>query len=601
MKSFLKYTLATIVGIIIVNVLLLFVFFGILGVIASFGEKPVLIKENSILRLQFNSDIPDRASDNPFHNFDFFSMQPGESTGLNEILKNIDKAAKDNRIQGIYLDLTDIQSNFGALATVEEIRNALLKFKKSGKFIYSYSNLGYSQKSYYLATVADSIFVNPETPLTLMGMGGTTFFYKETLEKIGLQVDIVKVGKYKSAVEPFTQTEMSPANRAQVETYLRSLWGHMLEGISQTRHISVDSLNWIADNLEIRTPETEKTYRLFDGVCYEDRMLSLLKEKCNLSDNNKLNLVSLKDYKKAALPGKAEIRKDKIAVIYASGTIGTEQTTATIGPELAQTIRKVRENKNIKAVVLRVNSPGGSALTSDIIWKEVQLTGRSKPLIVSMGNVAASGGYYISCAADTIVADPTTLTGSIGIYGQFFSGEKLFRNKWGITSSTVKTNDHSDFGGGMPLPIPLPVSNRPLTAYEKNVLQQYIERGYETFLARVAEGRHMTRDQVHEIAQGRVWTGSDALKIGLVDVLGGLEKAIEIAAAKAGTETYKIVNYPEEKEFFEELLSNFGTAAKTGLLKNELGDLYDTFRQLQQAQQLPQGIMARIPYDIAID
>lgn len=601
MKSFLKYTLATIVGVVIVNVLLLFVFFGIVGAVASFSEKPAPIKENSILRLRLDSNIPDRASNNPFNNFDFLSMQPAESVGLNEILNNIDKAAKDDRIRGIYLDLTDIQSNFGALATVEEIRNALLEFRKSGKFIYSYSNLGYSQKSYYLATAADSIFVNPETSLLLAGLGGTTFFYKETLEKIGLQVDIVKVGKYKSAVEPFTQTEMSPANREQIETYLHSLWGHMLEGISQTRRIPVDSLNWLADNLEIRTPETQKAYRLFDGVCYEDRMLGLLKEKCGLGTNDKLNLVSLKEYKKTVLPGKTGIRKDKIAVVYASGMIGMEQTAATIGPELAQTIRKVREDKNIKAVVLRVNSPGGSALTSDIIWKEVQLTARSKPLIVSMGNVAASGGYYISCAADTIVADPTTLTGSIGIYGQFFSGEKLFRDKWGITSSTVKTNAHSDFGGGMPLPLPLPISNRPLTSYEKNVLQKYIERGYETFLARVAEGRHMTRDQVHEIAQGRVWTGTDARKVGLVDVLGGLGKAVEIAAAKAGTETYRIVNYPVEKEFFEEFLSNFGTTVKTGLLKNELGDFYETFRQLQQTHRLPQGIMARIPYDISVD
>ena len=600
MKSFLKYTLATIVGVIIVHILMIFIFFGFIGIIASFGDKPAEIKNNSILHLQFKGNILDRASANPMDNFNFMSMKSIESTGLNDILKNIEKAKKDDRIKGIYLDLTEIESNFGGLATTVEIRNALQEFKASGKFIYSYSNLGYSQKSYYLATIADSVFVNPESPLILAGMGGTSFFYKDMLDKIGLKVDIVKVGKYKSAVEPFTQTEMSPANREQIETYLKSLWGHLLLGISETRPVSVDSLNWLADNLEIRTPEADKAYGLFDGVFYEDAMLDMLKEKCGIKPEDKLNFVSLNDYKKAVVPNiKSEIIKDKIAVIYASGEIGISQTATTIGPELAQTVRKARKDKNIKAIVLRVNSPGGSALTSDIIWREVQLASQTKPFIVSMGNVAASGGYYISCAADTIVADPTTLTGSIGIFGQFFSGEKLFKDKMGITGSTVKTNAHSDFGGGAPLP--LPISNRPLTTYEKEVLQKYIERGYETFLSRVAQGRHMTRDEVHEIAQGRVWTGADALQVGLVDVLGGLEQAIEIAAYKAGIEKYRITEYPVEKDFLEELFNNFSSSAKTRIMKEELGNFYETFRQLQEFKNIPQGLMARIPYNLAIE
>lgn len=599
MKSFLKYTLATIVGVLIVHILLMFVLFGIIGVIASFGDKPAAIKNNSILYLQLQGDIPDRASNNPLSGFDLISMKPTESNGLNEILKNIEKAAEDERIKGIYLDLTDITSNFGALATVVEIRNALKKFKKTGKFVYSYSNLGYSQKSYYLATIADSIFVNPESPLILTGMGGTTFFYKNTIDKIGLQVDIVKAGKYKSAVEPFTQTEMSPANREQVEAYLQSLWDHLLQGISETRSISVEDLNRLADNPEFRSPEIEKSYGLFDEVFYEDRMLAFLKERCGVKAGGKLNLVGLNEYKKSALVRKTGITKDKIALIYASGEIGIQQSANSIGPELAQVIRKAREDKNIKAIVMRVNSPGGILPTSDMIWREVQLSTQTKPFIVSMGNVAASGGYYISCAADTIVADPTTLTGSIGIYGQFLSGEKLFKDKMGITSSTVKTNAHSDFGGGMPFP--LPISNRPLTSYEKNVLQQYIEKGYETFLSRVAEGRHMTREQVHEVAQGRVWTGSDALGIGLVDVLGGMETAIAIAARKAGIENYRITEYPVEKDFFEELFNNFSTSAQTRMLKKELGNYYEVFRQLQEIKNIPQGLMARIPYDVSID
>lgn len=598
MKSFLKYTLATIVGVIIVNFILLLIGFGIIGMLSKLGEQVVEVKENSILRIQLNQAIPDRSSNNPFSDLSLFSLKPGVSLGLNDILKNIEKASRDPRIRGIYLDLGDIQSNFGGLATTEEIREALKDFKKSGKFIYSYANMGYSQKSYYLASIADSVFVNPETPLMLMGMGGTTFFYKDMLDKIGLKVDIVKVGKYKSAVEPFTQTEMSASNREQIEVYLRSLWGTLLQGISNTRSISVDSLNSLADQLEFRSPLEEKAYGLFDGVLYQDQVFTLLKEKCGLKEKDKLNFVKLSDYRKAS-PGSTKFVKEKIAIIYASGEILFEQTEKTIGPELAETIRKAREDQTIKAIVLRVNSPGGSALTSDIIWREVSLATQVKPVIVSMGNVAASGGYYISCAADTIVADPTTLTGSIGIYGQFFSGEKLIKDKMGITSSVVKTNAHSDFGGGYPLP--LPISNRPLTPYEKNVLQKYIEKGYETFLNRVAQGRHMSRDKVHEVAQGRVWTGKDALKVGLVDVLGGMDDAIQIAAQKAKVSDYRIVEYPTEKDFFQELLNNFSASVKTNILKNELGDYYETFRQLQNTLNTPEGLIARMPYDMDIN
>lgn len=598
MKSFLKYTLATIVGVIIVNIVLLLIGFGIIGTLSKLGEQAVDVKENSILRIQLNNEIPDRSSNDPFSNFNLLSLKPGLSLGLNDILKNIEKASQDSRIKGIYLDLGDIQSNFGGLATTEEIRQALKNFKKSGKFIYSYANMGYSQKSYYLATVADSIFVNPETPLMLMGMGGTSFFYKDMLDKIGIKVDIVKVGKYKSAVEPFTQTEMSDANREQIEVYLRSLWGTILEGISDTRSVSIDSLNFLANHLEFRSPAEEKAYGLFDGVLYEDQVLSLLKDRCGIKETGKLNFVKLSDYRKAS-SSPTKFVKDKIAIVYASGMIGFEQTEKSIGPELAETIRKAREDQTIKAIVLRVNSPGGSALTSDIIWREVSLATKEKPVIVSMGNVAASGGYYISCAADTIVADPTTLTGSIGIYGQFFSGEKLIKDKIGITSSVVKTNEHSDFGGGYPLP--LPISNRPLTAYEKNVMQKYIEKGYETFLSRVAQGRHMSRDEVHEIAQGRVWTGKDALEVGLVDVLGGMEDALQIAARKAGLDNYRIVEYPTEKDFFQEFLNSFSTSIKTNILKNELGSYYETFRQLQNTLITPEGLTARIPYDININ
>lgn len=593
MKSFLKYTLATIVGFLIVNIILFFLLIGIIGAITTLSNKSVDVKPNSILTLRFDGEISDRTSDNPLENIDFLSMTPKKNYGLNKILESIKKAATDNNISGIYLDLTEIEGNFGALASTEEIRNALLKFKESGKFIYSYSNLGYSQKSYYLATVADKICTNPEAPLLLTGMSSSVSFYKETLEKLGIQPEIVKVGKFKSAVEPFIATEMSDANREQMQKYLNSSWGTIVKGISESRHISVDTINAITNKFDIYTPQQFCTYGLFDTTLYEDQMLTLLKEKCGIDSTAKLNSISLNDYQNVSQLITPD--KNKIAVIYAQGEIGMEQTATAIGPELAKTIRKVREDDNIKAIVLRVNSPGGSALTSEIIWREVDLSAKVKPVIVSMGNVAASGGYYIACAADTIVADRTTLTGSIGIFGMFFSGEKLIKEKMGINTNVVKTNEHSDFGGSYPLP--LPISSRPLTTYERNVLQNYVNQGYETFLSRVMAGRGISHDKLDSIAQGRVWTGEDALAIGLVDVLGGLTDAIQIAANKAGLDKYSLTEYPLEKNPLEELLNSLTSSVKVRMMKDELGSFYDTWNRIKNTVNT-QGLVARIPYDI---
>lgn len=594
MKSFLKYTLATIVGVLLVNIIMFFFFFIFISAIAAFSEKTVDVKDNSLLTIKLNGEILDRTSDNPLDNIDLFSLTPKKNIGMNKILSSIRNAATDSRIKGIYLDLTEIQGNFGALAFTQEIRNALLKFKESGKFIYSYSNLGYSQKSYYLATVADKIFVNPETPLLLSGMSSSISFYKKTLEKLGIQPEVVKVGKFKSAVEPFIADEMSDANREQVKKYLDSSWGSITKAIAESRNIPVDSINALTNRFNIYTTEQFKDWGYFDGIAYEDEMLAILKEKCNTDTTLKLNQILLTDYQNVPASNQ-EYAKEKIAVVYAQGEIGMEQSANTIGPELAKTIRKVRQDNKIKAIVLRVNSPGGSALTSDIIWREVELAAKTKPLIVSMGNVAASGGYYISCAADTIVAEPTTLTGSIGIFGMFFSGEKLIKDKIGINTNTVKTNEHSDFGGSYPLP--LPISSRPLTTYERNVLQNYVNQGYETFLSRVIAGRGLSHDELHAIAQGRVWTGEDAQKIGLVDVLGGLEDAIQIAARKAGVDKYNIVEYPTMKNPIEELFAQLTGNVKARIMKEELGAFYSTWEQLKNVIH-HQGLIARIPYDI---
>lgn len=597
MKSFLKYLLATIVGIIIVHVILFFVFIGLVGAIASFSSPSIKIKDNTILKLSLKTAIPDRASENPLQNFNLTTMSSEKQIGLNKILEYIDNASKDSRIRGIYLDLTEISSNFGALATIDEIRNALLRFKQSGKFIYSYTNLGYSQKSYYLATVADSVFVNPETPLLLTGMSANISFYKDLLKKIGVQPEVIRVGKFKAAVEPYIETHMSDANREQVQTYLGSLWGNIVKGISASRNIPVEKINQITDDFKIYPVEEFVKEGFFDGALYENAMLYKLREACGLTENEKLSLTSFEDYTKVTFPT-VHFAAEKIAVIYAQGNIEFQQGPESIGPELATTIRKAREDKNIKAIVLRVNSPGGSALTSDIIWKEVQLAAQTKPFIASMGNVAASGGYYISCAADTIVADPTTLTGSIGIFGLLFSGENLIKDKLGISSDVVKTNEHSDFGGGYPLPIP--ISDRPLTEYERNVMQTYINRGYDTFLDRVSQGRHMSKEAVNEIAQGRVWTGEDALELGLVDVLGGLEDAIAIAANKAGLDYYQLIELPVERSPFKDILLNFSQSIRTSILKSELGDFYDTYRKQKEWLKI-KGMVARIPYDLTFN
>jgi signal peptide peptidase sppA, 67K type len=601
MKSFLKYLLATIVGVIIVNTFMLIIcmvmFVSSISLINFAGNKSVTLKDNSILKLSFRDPIPDRASDNLLQNLNIMTFSVNKQMGLNNILKYIDRAGKDDRIKGIYLDLTEIQSNFGALATIDEIRTALLKFKESGKFIYSYSNMGYDQKSYYLATVADSIFVNPETPLLLTGMAANISFYKDLLKKIGVQPEVIRVGKFKSAVEPYIQDHMSDANREQVQTYLNSLWGNIIKGISERRDISIEKITRLTNDFQIYPTEEFVKEGFFDGTLYEYEMLGKLNAACGISDSTQLSMIGLDKYQNAALPT-LNLASDKIAVIYAQGEIGFQQSPTTIGPELAQTIRKAREDKNIKAIVLRVNSPGGSALTSDIIWKEVQLAAQEKPLIASMGNVAASGGYYISCAADTIVADPTTLTGSIGIFGLLFSGEKLIKDKLGINSEVVKTNDHSDFGGGYPLPIP--ISNRPMTAYERNVMQNYINQGYDSFLDRVSQGRHMTKEEVNEIAQGRVWTGEDALAIGLVDVLGGLEDAVQIAAAKAGLTEYQITELPAERNTLEDLLLNLTETVKAKIIKAELGEFYDTYRSQKELLKI-NGMVARIPYDLTFN
>lgn len=597
MKSFFKFTLASILGFILGGVILLFIGMMIIGGIVASADKPVTIKEKSILHIKLNSMLVDRGSDNPMADFNFFTMKPKTNIGLNTVLENIEKAKTDDKIKGIYLNVSDIPANFGGMASIEEIREKLKEFKTTGKFIVGYNNFGFSQKGYYLTSISDSIYLNPEAGLFMLGMGGERTFYRKFLQKIGVEAQVIRVGKYKSATEQYFRDDMSDESREQTMSYVGAMWNQLLDGVSEERNISVEKLNELIDGAKIRKAASAKKYGLIDGILFEDEMNAKLRELSDIKEGKKLRLVSTSDY--ASAPDKDyKFSKNKIAVVYASGAIGLEQSDNSIGPELAKTIRKARRDSTIKAIVLRVNSPGGYANVSDFIWREVELASKEKPVIASMGNVAASGGYYIACAADTIVADKNTITGSIGIYGLFFSGEKLIQETVGLTTDFYGTNKHSAFGGSFPLM--LPISSRKFTKTEKQIIQEIINEGYDTFLTRVADGRNLSTEQVHEVAQGRVWNAMDAQKNGLVDVLGGLEKAIEIAKEKAGIEEYRIVSLPKQKDPFQEIIEDLTGQAKTKILQNELGSFYNTYEKTQNLMELG-GVQARIPYELNLD
>lgn len=597
MKSFFKFTFASILGFIIGGLLLLFIGIGLIAGIAASTEKTVTVKNNSILQLKLQGQIPDRTVDSPFSNFDFASMQPKKSISLMKVLKGIEKAKTDNKIKGIYLNLNGVSSNFGSMATIDEIRAKLLDFKSTGKFILSYNNFGYSQKSYYLCSVADSIFMNPEANFTLLGLGGVMSFYKKFLAKLGIEPEVIRHGKFKAAVEPFLTDKMSDANREQTMKYIGSMWSIMMNAVSTSRNISVEKLNLLTDNLTVRDANTALSNNLVDALLYEDQMISKLKKLVDIKESKKLRLINLSEY--SSLESEiTEFHKNKIAIIYASGEIKESKGDNVINSSLALSIRKARKDTTIKAIVLRVNSPGGSALVSDIIWREVELAKRVKPVIASMGNVAASGGYYIACAAHTIVADPNTITGSIGVFGLIFNGEDLIKNKMGISTDNFGTNKYSNFGGGYPLGLPL--SSRKLTPFERSIIQTSVEEIYTKFITKVANGRSMTIQQVDEIGQGRVWNALDAKEIGLVDEIGGIERALEIAKEKAGLENYRIVSFPKQKNKLTQILKGLTTQIKTNLLENELGLNYRALKQAKDVLKM-NGIQARIPYNLEIN
>jgi len=588
MKQFFKYVLATIVGIVISSIVIFLMFLGIVGaIVSSADKKEVKVEPNSILYVDLKQEIVDRGSEDPFKGFDFASFQPNSPMGLNQILKAIANAKEDSNIKGILLELDAV--NAGA-ATTEEIRNALIDFKSSGKFIYAYSDT-YSQKAYYLASVADSVFLNPEGMIEWLGLRSEIMFFKKTLEKLGVEPQILRHGKFKSAVEPFMLDKMSPENREQTLTYVSSIWNQWVKGISETRGISADKLNSMANNMEIFNAKKAMENKLVDGLIYKDELIATLKTKLGIEEKKDISSIELKKYFKAPEVAKRKFSKDKIAVIYASGEIGMgEGGDDNIGSEgLSRTIRKARRDSSIKAIVFRINSPGGSALASEVIWREVDLAAKVKPVIVSMGDVAASGGYYIAAPATTIMANPTTITGSIGVFGLFFNLQKALDNKLGITVDVVKTNDHADFFSVF----------RPMTAEEKAVGQMFIEQTYQTFIGHVSAGRGIPVEQVDAIGQGRVWSGVNAKDIKLVDEFGGLTDAIKLAAEKAGLENYRLVELPKQKKLFEQLMEDMSAEAKAWMLKDELGLSFKAYNRIKSMLN-NQGVQARMPYDIEV-
>ncbi len=588
MKQFLKFTLASIVGVIVAGILLLFIFIGVITAMVSSSDETVQSESNSVLLLKFDHQIVDRAKKNPFEGLNFGFLESEKTVGLNDILDCIRKAKADHNILGIYLNPTDIAAGVG---TVEEIRTALKDFKTSGKFIYAYGE-NISQKAYYLVSVADSVILNPQGSIDFRGLGGERTFYKKGLEKLGVEMQIIRHGKFKSAVEPFILDKMSPENKLQTETYLKSLWKEMLYDISASRKISTEELNNIANMVAtFRKAAFAKERKLVDRLKYKDQVIDDLK-KLTLTDQ-KDDVRAIDIYKYIKVPEVKELKtlaRKKIAVIYASGEIDASASDDGIkSEELSKTIREARRDSSICAIVLRINSPGGSAYGSDVIWREVKLAAKAKPVVASMGDVAASGGYYIACAADTIMADRTTITGSIGIFGMIPNFQNLLSNKLGITQDVVTTNDHSDM---------ISVT-RPMTEFERGLMQNMIETGYDTFISHVADGRKMDKVVVDEIGQGRVWAATNAKEIKLVDVFGGLTDAIELAKKMAKLDTYRIVNLPKLKDPFEELMKEFTGSAKAKFMKDEMGETYKYYQELRGVVA-QRGVLARIPYDIDI-
>lgn len=582
MRQFFKFVFATITGLFVFCFLWIMLLIGIAAVAGK--EKPVIVKANSVLKLDLNYEIPEQTNDNPFAGLSSGDFNAKKAVGLTDIRKCIAKAADDENIKGIYLEL-GINNN--GYATLEAIRNALKDFKKKGKFVYAYGEI-IGQKSYYLATVADKIYLNPNGGMELKGFGREITYFKGMFEKVGIEVQDFHCGAYKSAIEPFIRKDMSPANREQLMYLYGDVYNYFLKNISADRKIDTADLNQIINGLLAESPESEKELKLVDELYYYDQVVDAMKKQVGTEKKKDLEMVELAGYANTL---KDEIETTtKVAVIYAQGDIvDGKGKEGQIGSDTyAKLIEKLRKDENIKAIVLRINSPGGSALASDVMWRELVLAKNTKPLVVSFGDVAASGGYYMACMGDRIFAQPNSITGSIGVFGLLPNAQKMFNDKLGITFDQVKVTRHGVLGG----------ITSPLDAEESAIAQRNVERTYREFKSRVAEGRGKDTAYIETIAQGRVWTGTQAIANGLVDELGGLDEAIAYAAKKANLKEYRVKSYPEEKSFSEKIAESFGDA-KANMIKEELGDQYQVYQTLQWLKN-SKGVQMRMVYDLGL-
>ena len=588
MKNFLIYTLATITGIIIASFLMFFIMLGSLSIMVASGDKPVSVKDNSILVLKAGVTIPDRGNPNPLAGFDIINRTITSVPGLNDILRNLDKAASDKKIKGILIENGLLPTGW---ATTEEIRNALKKFRDSGKFIVSYADYVLLQEEYYLSSIADRIYVNPGAMVDFKGLSGEVMFYKKALEKLGVEVQVTRHGEFKGAVEPYILEGLSKENEEQIKEYVGSIWSHAIKNMSESRGIPADQLNMIADQLAGFDANGALENGLVDGLMFRDELNDTLKALSGLKSDDKINFVSMSKYTKVPDPDRVVSVKTRIAVIYAEGDIvmgkGNEYNIG--GNRYAEVIRKERLDSSVKAIVMRVNSPGGVAIASYLVWRELELAARSKPVVISMGNYAASGGYYISAPGTKIYANPTTISGSIGVFALLPNTGKLLEQKLGISTETVNTNKYSDF----------PSIYRPMNTYEKEVMQINVEKVYSDFVSRVASGRNMTVEAVDNISEGRVWSGTRAREIGLVDEIGGLNDAISGAAELAGIETWSVRELPVIEDPYTRLLNQITGEIRIKYLKRNLGESLRFYNDLLEISEIT-GIQARLPYYIEI-
>lgn len=579
MKSFFKYLFATILGLFIFSIIWVVIFFSIIGAAMS-GSKEVKISDDSVFELKLEGILVERHKNDVISSFASEINSSVSEIALDDIMASIDKATDNDNIKGIYLHIGDFSAS---VASLQEIYKGLEKFKKTGRFIVAYAD-SYGNGTYYLSSIADKVYMNPSGTLALTGINISTVFFKDLLSKIGVEMQIFKVGTFKSAVEPFTQTSMSEANRLQLTTFINSIWTEITKTIARNRGISDTEVNLYADSgLFLDDAQTAVQHKLIDSLVYSSDMKEII-EKLVDKDYNTLTINDMK-----LVARNKEYSKNRIAIVYAVGEIdGSNKNDGIDSEDISEDLLDIADNDKIKAVVLRINSPGGSAYGSEQIWKAVSVVKSKKPIVVSMGDYAASGGYYIACNTDKIFAQPTTLTGSIGIFGIFPNIGGL-TDKLGIKFDNVKTNKYSDFGA----------TYRPMNTEERTILQRYINNGYELFTKRCAEGRNMNIDSLKAIAEGRIYSGTDAMRLGLVDEMGGLEEAITFAAKKANISDYTIKYYPSVKSLIEQISDIFSTSVEERIVKSQLGENYRLFRTIQRAQTTT-GIKAIMPYSITV-